>query len=48
MESKKKDDKIKECEIIIDKQKEELDKKDTEIEKLKKEILELKKFYINS
>jgi hypothetical protein len=41
MESKKKDDKIKECEIIINKQKEE-------IEKLKKEIHELKKFYINS
>ena len=48
MESKKKDDKIKECEIIINKQKEELYKKDAEIEKLKKEIEELKKFYINS
>lgn len=47
MESKKKDDKIKECEIIIDKQKEEIHKKDTEINKLKKEIEELKKFYIN-
>jgi len=48
MESKKKDDKIKEKDEEIDKQKDELKEKDEEIERLKREIQELKKFYLNN